>query len=80
MNIQDFFNETEVADDGFGDTKQGIFGLSNHRGYFLSDGLSKVVEVSYDLYRNVDVAFGQVYDKDEITSSELEALLSEAGL
>ena len=80
MTIKEFFEETEIADDGFGDIKQGVFGLANHRGYFLSDGVSKVVCVEQTLYKLVDVAFGEVYDKGGTTSPELQALLGAIGL
>lgn len=77
MTPVEFHKHANKASDYFGDTKQGIFGFSHnddHKGYFLCDG-RKVVEVDSITYNEVDSAFGRVYDRDEVTSPELEAHL-----
>ena len=40
----------------------------------------KVVEVDPILYRQTDIAFGQVYDDNKVSSPELDDAMAEAGL
>jgi len=80
MTTAQFFVNAKLSEDGFGDMKQSLFGYEDSTGYYLSDGLTKVVEVSYDFYRQVDVAFGTAYDQDLATTEELAELLEQVGL
>jgi hypothetical protein len=79
MTPTQFFAALKTATDGFGDMKQGIFGFHEGSKYFLSDSM-KVVEVDPILYRQTDIAFGQVYDDNKVSSPELDDAMAEAGL
>ena len=82
MDTKEFFENARKAEEGFGDTKQGVFGYLDYENKkcYLSNGIDKVVEVDFNQYRLVDSAFGRVYDADESTSDELTEMLEDAGL